>query len=129
MVDESENVVNQIEVGRQTHNLWEMSYEPVEECKHGLPADWIFGGADGIDPRTDPRWQPSTYTYLDRNLRAINTSQVPRCDHEAVGSHRQLIDGRHNEELKTFFIIALHPGADKPVNIYSDMSGMANAAE
>ncbi len=111
--------MNQIECDKSSQlMLWEMSYEGTEECKHSLPGDWQFGGATEEDPRTDPRWQPVTYTYLDRNLRSLTITQVPRCDHEAMGSHRELIDSR-NPGRHTHYIMAAYPGAPKAEPIYT----------
>lgn len=116
--------MNQLDCDASPDNmLWVMSYEGTNECQHKLPGDWEFGGADGIDPRSDPRWQPTTYTYLGRTLRPVTITQVPRCDHEAVGSHRELIDDRHAEDQKVFYIMAAYPGSKKAVTIYSDIEG------
>ena len=51
---------------------------------HTYPEDWIFGGANGIDPRADPRWQPTTYEYLDAFAQSVHVTQTPLCDEEAL---------------------------------------------
>lgn len=62
----------------------------VKECRydpphtHEYPDDWEFGGANGGDPRADPRWQPTTYVYLDDHLTVVHTTQAPTCLDEAL---------------------------------------------
>jgi hypothetical protein len=60
----------------------ECPYEPLHV--HFYPADWQFGGANGLDPRSDPRWENTTYVYLDHNLREIWTTQTPLCLDQAI---------------------------------------------
>lgn len=57
-------------------------YEP--EHVHVFPDDWNFGGASGTDPRADPRWKPTSYTYIDDRVRLIHTTQAPICDDQAI---------------------------------------------
>jgi hypothetical protein len=57
-------------------------YEPPHE--HRFPADWQFGGANGLDPRADPRWETTVYEYFDGQLHCIHTTVVPLCDDEAI---------------------------------------------
>lgn len=62
----------------------------VKDCKffpgsqHTHPDDWIFGGADGDDPRADPRFEPNNYTFYDENVQPIWTTSTPICDDEAI---------------------------------------------
>lgn len=106
--------------------LWEMCYEPNDAaCKHKLPADWIFGGATEEDPRTDPRWQPLTFVYLDRMLHKVRMTQVPRCFHEAIGSHKDLIEQQTGR--KVFYITGTLPGGSAET-IYADVDGALNAS-
>ena len=51
---------------------------------HIFPADWEFGGATGLDPRTDARWRSDTYTYFDEKIRRLHVTQVPLCDDHAL---------------------------------------------
>jgi hypothetical protein len=51
---------------------------------HIWPEDWQFGGADGTDPRADPRWHPTTYEYWDDRLEICWRTQTPLCDDEAL---------------------------------------------
>lgn len=57
-------------------------YEP--EHVHELPDDWQFGGPDGLDPKADPRWKPTVYTYFDDKLFPIHVTTKPFCDDEAI---------------------------------------------
>lgn len=127
--------MNQVEIERSGEPcLWEMSYESSNpECKHPLPADWDFGVDPANDtedprtePRTDPRWQPQTFLYLDRMLHRITVTQVPRCIHEAIGSHRLLVERQTGR--KVFYITGGLPG-EKAETIYSDVDGALGATE
>lgn len=121
--------LSQSDFDGQPNMLWEMQYEhPHDECKHALPGDWEFGGPTGQDPRSDPRWWPTTYTYLDRNLRRAYISQEPFCDHVALGSFLAKVRNRLPEHLWPFYVHALRPGQDKPDVIYADMEGALSAA-
>lgn len=55
-----------------------------EPHQHVYPADWIFGGASGTDPRSDPRWKPTNYEYYDDKARLIWSTHVQICDEEAI---------------------------------------------
>lgn len=55
-----------------------------DDGPHEFPADWIFGGANGSDPRSDPRWMPTTYQYYDEKLKIIHVTQTPLCDEQAI---------------------------------------------
>jgi hypothetical protein len=57
-------------------------YEPPHT--HEYPDDWEFGGASGLDPRVDRRWHPTTYEYIDADLKRSHVTQVPLCDDEAL---------------------------------------------
>lgn len=56
----------------------------VEHSEHIFDEDWIFGGANGIDPRADIRWMPTTYQYFDDKLKLLHTTQTPLCDDQAI---------------------------------------------
>lgn len=85
----------------------ECPYEPVHE--HEFPDDWEFGGANHLDPRSDPRWEPTTYVYLDDSLHEVWTTQVPLCLDQAIDEftkhaslgvkYLQLRKGRGDVEL------------------------------
>ena len=51
---------------------------------HEYPDDWQFGGANGQDPRADPRFEVNNYTYFDADVQPIWVTSVPRCDDEAI---------------------------------------------
>ena len=51
---------------------------------HEFPDDWVLGGPLGNDPRADPRWRGTTYSYLDDRLREVHWTQVPLCDDQAL---------------------------------------------
>lgn len=51
---------------------------------HEYPGDWEFGGANGLDPRADRRWRPTTYEYYNDRAERIWITQVPLCDDEAL---------------------------------------------
>lgn len=51
---------------------------------HEYPDDWVFGGADGLDPRADVRWKPTTYTYISEDLVELHVTQAPLCDDQAL---------------------------------------------
>lgn len=65
---------------------------PHTDCSHEYPNDWDFGGANGLDPRADPRWMPTTYQYLDKELNEIHITQVPLCDHAAKGLFKGTVE-------------------------------------
>lgn len=58
--------------------------------EHKFPEDWIFGGANDLDPRADPRWKPTTYVYYDQNASEITLTQAPLCDDEALDLFSQV---------------------------------------
>lgn len=92
----------------------------IPDCEHEYPDDWEFGGANGGDPRADRRWQPTTYEYLNRNLRPVYVSTVPLCDHEAIHRERVLVDTFRGSRI--FYIRATRPD-DTVEMIYNDMEG------
>lgn len=51
---------------------------------HEYPDDWSFGGANGLHPGADPRWETTTYTYFDDHFDPIYTTSVPLCDEQAI---------------------------------------------
>src|SRR6478672_10448353 len=51
---------------------------------HEYEEDWLFGGANGLDPRADPRYKPTTYTYYDSDATLLWTTQAPLCDDQAI---------------------------------------------
>lgn len=77
---------------------------------HEYPDDWIFGGADELDPRADMRWMPTTYTYLDAGLRDVHVTQAPICLHQAIDEFTK-VEGWGN--LKPVYLQIRKPG-DKP---------------
>lgn len=81
--------------------IWEIecAYEgPV----HEYPYDWVFGGSNESDPRSDPRWRPTTYEYYNSRIEIIHVTQTPLCDDEAIDHFT--------------WVASLGPGFD-PVNI------------
>lgn len=65
-------------------------YEPPHA--HEFPDDWVFGGANQLDPRSDPRWEPVTYVYLDRDLKEIWRTQAPLCLDQALDEFTRQAD-------------------------------------
>lgn len=65
-----------------TELVVECPFDPPHE--HVFPEDWQFGGADGSDFRTDPRWRPSVYVYISDRLQLLHTTVAPSCDDEAI---------------------------------------------
>ena len=51
---------------------------------HEFPDDWIFGGANGLHPGADPRWEPTSYTYYNSSFEPIATTSAPVCDQQAI---------------------------------------------
>lgn len=49
-----------------------------------FPEDWIFGGANGDDPRADPRFRPDSYRYSNQGMEVIIITSVNICDDEAI---------------------------------------------
>ena len=124
--------MNQVEIERSGEpTLWEVTFEQNNpDCKHPLPADWdmgedIPGEPMACEPRTDPRWQPQTFLYLDKFLHKITITQVPRCIHEAIGSHRLLVEQQTNR--KVFYVTGGLPD-EKAVTLYSDVDGALSAS-
>jgi hypothetical protein len=68
----------------KTSDLIVIECDYIEPHQHHYPADWRFGGVDGLDPRADIRYRPSTYVYFDRRLQPIHLTQVPLCDNQAI---------------------------------------------
>jgi hypothetical protein len=66
--------------------MFSIIHDPLgdNEHEHEFPEDWIWGGHDQLDPRADPRWRPTTYTYLNADLSEAWVTQVPFCDDEAL---------------------------------------------
>jgi len=60
----------------------ECPFEPPHT--HEYPDDWNFGGADGMDPRADPRFFPESYQYYDDRLTVLTTTSQFKCDDEAI---------------------------------------------
>lgn len=114
--------MNQLEYERSGEPVfWEMNYqEDRPDCKHPLPGDWVFGGATDQDPRTDPRWRPVTYVFLDKMLRSRYISQVPFCIHVAITSYKETVEERIGS--KVFYITAAMEGEDAEI-VYSDTEG------
>lgn len=54
------------------------------EEPHIFPGDWVFGGADGNDPGADPRWESSSYHYLNEFAQTVWVTSAPLCEHQAL---------------------------------------------
>lgn len=52
--------------------------------EHVYPEGWEFGGANGSDPRADPRWEPNTFTYWNDDATIAWITQTPLCDDQAI---------------------------------------------
>lgn len=79
---------------------------------HEYPDDWILGGANTLDPRADPRWQPTTYRYLDSSLQEVHISQTPLCDEQAIDEFT-LVSSYGN--LEPVYITVKRPGEREQV--------------
>lgn len=54
---------------------------------HEFPDDWEFSGANGLDPRIDPRWVPERrgmYDYINEDMTKCLSTHVPLCDDQAL---------------------------------------------
>lgn len=71
----------------------------IKECRHEpphtheWPDDWTFGGANGQDPRADPRFRPTTYHYLDDHFNTAWVTQAPLCDDQAIDEFTKFATG------------------------------------
>lgn len=63
-----------------------------EPHEHRFPADWRFGGADGLDPRADPRFVTVNYHYFDTEFKPLWHTSTPLCDNQAVEEFTQVRD-------------------------------------
>jgi hypothetical protein len=71
---------------------------------HRFPDDWEFGGANGQDPRADPRWQPTTYRHLAAHLDEVWLTQTPLCDDQAIDEFTK------HSELGVVYLQVRRPG-------------------
>jgi hypothetical protein len=78
-----------------------------EDSPHLFPDDWIFGGANGMDPGADPRFQVTTYWYLDADLEDVAVASHLRCDGDALEYFSQL------QRLNPRYIFVKRPGKTK----------------
>jgi hypothetical protein len=84
----------------------------VDHDEHEFPEDWVFGGANGLDPRADARWRPTTYTYFSERLDVLAATQTPLCDDQAIDEFT--VVSTYGPAFNPKYIYALRPGADKP---------------
>lgn len=98
----------------------------LEGCEHEYPDDWTFGGANGGDPRADPRWMPTTYQFLDRNFRTIFTCSSALCDHIAAQEQRERVDG-YFPHTKVYYVKAVRQNGDVEI-VYQDVEGALGSA-
>lgn len=106
---------------------WVVNFVPDNpQCQHSYPSDWIFGGATGEDPRTDPRWMPATYLFIDRTLQGRHITSEPRCDHEAAGPYRLRLNKRLPKSWEIAFVTAqADKGKPRPIFV-SDASAVVS---
>lgn len=90
-------------------------------CEHLYPDDWTFGGAVGGDPRADPRWETTTYIFMNRMLAPIYVGSDPLCDHQAIEEKRLAVDG-YFPGSKVYYIKAQRPDGSEEM-IYQDIEG------
>jgi hypothetical protein len=88
---------------------WEWACEYGGES-HRFPSDWIFGGADGSDPRADVRWQPTTYYYYSDRLDVVATTQTPLCDDQAIDEFTRVARWSNPK-----YLAVLRPGETKSI--------------
>lgn len=69
-----------------------------EPHTHEYPEGWEFGGATGADPRADPRYEATTYTYFDADVTVLWVTQAPLCDEQAIEEFTKIanMSRRHN---------------------------------
>jgi hypothetical protein len=94
-----------------TDFVWEIECDYEGEC-HVYPGDWKFGGANGIDPRADGRWLPTTYFYYSDELDLVCTTQTPLCDDQAIDEFTKVATWSNPRYLRV-----QRPGMEKPVAI------------
>jgi hypothetical protein len=82
---------------------------------HEFPDDWIFDGANGQDPRADPRWMPTTYHYFDEKLKLIHITQTPLCDEQAIDEFTKVRN--MGPGFRPMYIGARRPGMREPENL------------
>ena len=58
--------------------------EYLESHTHEFPEDWVFGGADGLHPAADTRWEATVYVYYDSQMGHLHTTVAPLCDEQAL---------------------------------------------
>lgn len=88
----------------------------VTECEYGcrghiFPVGWILGGPDLSDPRADPRWMPTTYTYYNDKLEVLHVTQTPLCDDQAIDEFTEV--SGYGSGYKPVWIAARRPGEEK----------------
>lgn len=98
-----------------------LRYPEWGDCEHTYPDDWEFGGAVGGDPRTDSRWRPTTYIFMNRALAPVYVGSDPLCDHEAIEGTRKRVDS-HFPSSKVYYIKAQRPDGREEM-IYQDIEG------
>jgi hypothetical protein len=88
------------------------------ECKfepphiHEFPEDWLFDGANGLDPRADNRWRPTTYVYYDCNLAPIFLTQTPLCDDQAIEEFTKV--AKFGKQWKPVYLAVKRPDMTAP---------------
>lgn len=75
---------------------------------HSYPDDWVFGGADGKDPRADPRFMPTHYQYIDAEYGFCYLTGSYLCDDEALDNFTLVA-----QDSDPKFIAAKRPGDNK----------------
>jgi hypothetical protein len=85
--------------------LIDCPYEPPHT--HEFPDDWEFGGANGLDPRTDRRWVNTKYRYLDDHFNVVWGTGVPLCEDQAIDEFTK------HAELGAKYLQAKRPGSDE----------------
>jgi hypothetical protein len=85
-------------------------YEPPHT--HEYPDDWQFDGANGLDPRADPRYRGSTYFYYDADLTLLEVTQVPLCDDQALDEFTKVAG--YGPRFNPRYIQVKRPGESKP---------------
>lgn len=87
----------------------ECSY--LEPHTHEYPDDWVLGGADGLHPGADPRFQPACYMYYDKDMHHLHTTVAPLCDEQAIDDFTKV--GDYGSAFSPYYLLVKRPGERK----------------
>lgn len=88
--------------------IWTCSFG----IEHEYPDDWNFG-PNHNDPRYDWRYEPTSYIYLDADMKGGWQTSAPLCDDEALDDFTKVqLAANYDPPLK--WLMARRPGEGKP---------------